>query len=76
MERYILWCSTRFHTWTLAFQCDLFYFLENADRPSYADGNTLYSAQRKTETVINTIETYQVLFNWFSNNFMKANSSI
>ena len=20
MERYILWCSTRFHTWTLAFQ--------------------------------------------------------
>ena len=30
---------------------------------------------RKTETVINTIETSsRVLFNWFSDNFMKANS--
>ena len=27
--------------------CDLFYFLENTDIASYADDNTLYSAQKK-----------------------------
>ena len=37
--------------------CDLFYFLENTDIASYADDNTLYSAQKNRETVINTIET-------------------
>ena len=43
--------------------CDLFYFLENTDIASYADDNTLYSAQKNRETVINTIETSsQVLF--------------
>ena len=37
--------------------------------------NTLYSAEKNRETVINTTETlFQVLFNWFSDNFMKANS--
>ena len=38
--------------------CDLFYFIENtgyADIASYADDNTLYSAQKNRETVINTI---------------------
>ena len=56
--------------------CDLFYFLENTDIASYADDNTLYSAQKNRETIINTIETSsQVLFDWFSDNFMKANSS-
>ena len=36
---------------------------------------TLSIQLRKTETVINTIETSsQVLLNWFSDNFMKANS--
>ena len=55
--------------------CDMFYFLENIDITSYADDNTLYSAQKNRETVINTIETWsQVLFDWFSDNFMKANS--
>ena len=55
--------------------CDLFYFLENTDIASYADDNTLYSAQKNRETVINTIEaSSQVLFDWFSDNFMKANS--
>ena len=42
---------------------------------SFADDNTLYSAQKNRETAINTIETSsQVLFDWFSDNFMKANS--
>ena len=55
--------------------CDLFYFLENTNIASYADDNILYSAEKNRETVINTIETSsQVLFNWFSDNFMKANS--
>ena len=78
MARYILWCSPRIHTWTLAFQytlCDLFYFLENTDIASYTDGNTLYSAKNDKETVINVTETFSlVLFSWFSDNFMKANS--
>ena len=42
---------------------------------SFADDNTLHSAQKNRETAINTIETSsQVLFDWFSDNFMKANS--
>ena len=54
---------------------DLFYFLENTDITSYADDNTLYSAEKNRETVINTAETSsQVLFNCFSDNFMKSNS--
>ena len=36
--------------------CDLFYFLENTDVTSYADDNTIYSAEKNRETVINTIE--------------------
>ena len=55
--------------------CDLFYFLENTDIASYANDNTLYSAQKNRETAINTMEiSSQVLFDWFSDNFMKANS--
>ena len=43
--------------------CDMFYFLENTDIASYADDNTLYSAQKNREAVINIIETSsQVLF--------------
>ena len=56
--------------------CDLFLSLENTDIANYADDNTLYSAQENRETVINTIKTSsQVLYDWFSNNFMTANSS-
>ena len=55
--------------------CDLFYFLENTDITSYAYDNTLYSAEINKEKVINTIETSsQIFFNWFSDNFVKANS--
>ena len=78
MERYILWCSARFHTWTLAFQytlCELFYLLENTDTASYADDYTLYSTEKNKETVINAIEaSFQVLFDWFCDNFMKTSS--
>ena len=54
---------------------DLFHFLENTDIASYADDNALYSAKKNREIVINTIEiSLQVLFDWFNDNFMKANS--
>ena len=53
----------------------MFYFLENTDIESYGDDNTLYSAQKNRETVINTIEAWsQVVFDWFRDNFMKSNS--
>ena len=75
-ERYILWCSAILGPLLLNIHlCDLFYFLENTDIRSYADDNTLYSAEKNRETVINTTETSsQVLFNWFSDSFMKINS--
>ena len=54
--------------------CDLFYFLESTIS-QVMQMITFYSAEKNRETVINTIETSsQVLFNWFSENFMKANS--
>ena len=78
MERYILWFFARLLR-PLLFNihlCDLFYFLENTDIASYADDNTLYSAEKNKEAAINATETsYQLLFNWFSDIFMKANSS-
>ena len=56
--------------------CDLFYFLDNSDIASYTYDNTPYSAEKNRETVINTIKTSSqvLIFNWFSDNFMKANS--
>ena len=79
MERYIFYGVLQgsilgpllfnIHLW------DLFCFLENTDIASYADDNTLHSAQKNRETVINTLETsFQLLFDWFSDSFMKANS--
>ena len=70
MERYILWYSARFYAWTLL--RDLFYFPENTGIASYAM-ITLSIQLRKT--VINATETSsQVIFHWFSDNFMKAKS--
>ena len=78
MERYICGVSQGSIVQPLLFNihlCDRFYFLENTDIASYADGNNLYSAKKNKETVINPIETLSlVLFNWFSDSFMKANS--
>ena len=55
--------------------CNLFYILENTDITSYPNDKTLYSVEKNREAVINTIETSsQILFNWFSDNYMKANS--
>ena len=55
--------------------CDLFYFLEDLDIASYADNTTILYGKRKKESVIRALETSSsLLFGWFNNNFMKANS--
>ena len=54
--------------------CDLFYFLEDLDFASYADDTTIYTVKENEQSVINTLETSVILFKWFENNFMKANS--
>ena len=55
--------------------CDLFYFLEDLDIASYADGTTIYTVKENKESVINALEALSLpLFTWINNNFMKANS--
>ena len=55
--------------------CDLFYFLEGLEIASYADDTTIYTVNEKKESVISALETSSsLLFRWFNNNFMKANS--
>ena len=54
---------------------DLFYFLEDLGIVSYADDTTIYTVSEKKESVIRALETSSsLLFGWFNNNFMKANS--
>ena len=68
MEKYILWCSTRFHTWL-----DPCFSIYTYVISQVMQMITLYSAQK--DRVINTIETSsQVLFDWFDDNFIKADS--
>ena len=53
----------------------LFYFLEDLDIASYADDTTIYPVSKKKESVIRALETSSsMLFGWFKNNFMNANS--
>ena len=55
--------------------CDLFYFLKDLDIANYADDTTIYIVSEKKESVIRALETSSsLLFGWFNNNFMKANS--
>ena len=55
--------------------CDLFYFLEDLYIAYYADETTIYTVSEKKESVISALETSSsLLFGWFNNNFMKANS--
>ena len=78
MEGYILWCPTGIRTRSFIIQynlCDLFYFLEDLDIASYVDDTTIYTVSEKKESVIRALETSSsLLFGWFNNNFMKANS--
>ena len=59
------------------FLCDLFLITENIDIASYADDNTLYTTGNSIEEVIQKLENAaKTLFQWFSDNQMKANPSV
>ena len=56
------------------FLCDLFLIMENIDIASYADDNTPYTTGNSIEEVIQKLENAaKTLFQWFSDNQMKAN---
>ena len=56
------------------FLCDLFLIMENIDIASYADDNTPYTTGNLIEEVIQKLENAtKKLFQWFSDNQMKAN---
>ena len=56
------------------FLCDLFLIIENIDIASYVDDNTPYTTGNSIEEVIQKLENAaKTLFQWFSDNQMKAN---
>ena len=56
------------------FLCDLFLFMKNIDIASYADDNTPYTTGSSIAEVIQKLENAaKTLFQWFSDNQMKAN---
>ena len=56
------------------FMCDLFIALEGIDLSSYADDNTPFISEATPENVVSSLENCSTsLFEWFSNNQMKAN---
>ena len=57
------------------FHCDLFLFVEEDDIMSYADDNTPYVCSENIDVTLGKLEEVgKVLFEWFSNNFLKANA--
>ena len=57
------------------FLCDLFLFVEEVDITSYADDNTPYMCSENVDVTLEKLEEVgKVLFEWFSNNFLKANA--
>ena len=57
------------------FLCDLFLFVEKADIMSYADDNTPHMCSENVDVTLEKLEEVEkVLFEWFSNNFLKANA--
>ena len=55
---------------------DLFIIIPDMEFASYADDNTPYSSGNSIEEVITSLEAKSNnLFEWFGNNYMKANSS-
>ena len=56
------------------FLCDLFLIMENIDISSYADNNSPYTTENYIGEVIQKLEnTAKTLFQWLSDNQMKAN---
>ena len=57
------------------FLCDLFLFVEEVDIMCYADDNTPYVCSENIDVTLEKLEEVgKVLFEWFSNNFLKANA--
>ena len=57
------------------FLCDLFLFVEKVDIMSYADDNTPYVCSENVDVTLEKLEEVgKVLFEWFSNNILKANA--
>ena len=57
------------------FLSDLFLFVKEADIVSCADDNTLYVCSEKVDVILEKLEEVgKILFEWFSNNFLKANA--
>ena len=55
--------------------CDLFYIMRKWPTARYADDTTPYTGGKNTQEVITSLENCAlVLFKWFENNLMKANS--
>ena len=56
------------------FSCDIFFIMENTDIASYAGDNTPCNTGNSIEEVIQKLEiASKTLFQWFSDNKLKAN---
>ena len=56
------------------FMCDLFLIVNDVDFANYADGNTPFASGNTPVEVLECLDNASVkLFEWFSNNQMKAN---
>ena len=56
------------------FMFDIFFTVNEIDFSSYADDNTPFVSGDRIEDVLDSLENASLkLFNWFSNNQMKAN---
>ena len=57
-----------------SFMCDLFFIVDEIDFASYADDNTPFVSGDRLDDVLDSLEKASPkLFDWFSNNQMKAN---
>ena len=55
--------------------CDLFWLIEEWETANYADDTTPYTSENTIEDVIKSLEQCsKILFKWFDDNYMKANS--
>ena len=55
--------------------CDMFYDINDCDIASYADDNIPYVSSSNLDALINKLEESTTnLFQWFTNNHMKANA--
>ena len=58
------------------FLCDFFLFVEEADILSFADDNTPHMCSENVAVTLTKLEEVgKILFEWFSNNFLKANAN-